>query len=164
MNLIVAVSKDWGIGFQGDLLYHLMEDMKYFRRETLGKTVVMGRKTLESLPGGKPLPKRDTVVLTRNREMFVPGVKIVHDVDELLAYTEPITDDVFVCGGAEIYRELLPYCRLAYITEIDGVKPADTYFPNLDELPEWSRISESDPIEEDGLTYRFCIWENANLK
>ena len=163
MDLIVAVSRNWGIGYEGDLLFRLKEDMKYFRRMTLGKTLVIGRKTLDSLPGGRPLPGRDTVVLTRSRVFSRPDVKTVHDTDELLALIEPFSENVFVCGGAEIYRLLLPFCRRAYVTEIDAEKPADTFFPDLSQIPEWQRVSESEPIKEDGIIYRFCVWENQNL-
>ncbi|MBQ2500598.1 MAG: dihydrofolate reductase, partial [Clostridia bacterium] len=102
MDIIVAVAKDWGIGKDNDLLFHIPDDMKYFRKMTKGSTVVMGRKTLESFPNGEPLPNRTNVVLTRSRDYEKEGVIVVHNFEELEALN--LEEPVFVIGGASVYR------------------------------------------------------------
>lgn len=159
MDIIVAVARDWGIGKDNDLLYHIPDDMKYFRKMTQGSTVVMGRKTLESFPGGNPLPNRTNVVLTRSKDYAKEGVIVVHDFEELesLGLEEP----VFVIGGASVYRNLLSKCNRAYVTKIDAEKPADTFFPNLDENPDWELKSESETYNFDGIDFKFTVYEKT---
>ena len=164
MNVIVAVDQNWAIGKEGDLLFHLRGDMKRFRRMTTGKTVLLGRKTLESFPGEKPLPNRRNVVLTSgNRQQ--PGAEIVHTMKELAdAASDDPEDDVFVIGGGSVYAALLSRCRRAYITRVEAVdRDADTFFPNLDKLPGWEVERTSEPLTEDGITYRFVDYINRNL-
>ena len=156
MDIIVAVAKDWGIGKDNDLLFHIPEDMKYFRKMTKGSTVVMGRKTLESFPNGEPLPNRTNVVLTRSRDYEKEGVIVVHNFEELEALN--LEEPVFVIGGASVYRNLLSKCRRAYITKIDAVKPADTFFPNLDENPDWELESESETFTFEGVDFKFTTY------
>ncbi|MBQ6753518.1 MAG: dihydrofolate reductase [Clostridia bacterium] len=156
MDIIVAVAKDWGIGKDNDLLFHIPEDMKYFRKMTKGSTVVMGRKTLESFPNGEPLPNRTNVVLTRSRDYEKEGVTVVHNFEELEALN--LEEPVFVIGGASVYRNLLSKCRRAYITKIDAVKPADTFFPNLDENPDWELESESETFTFEGVDFKFTTY------
>ena len=164
MNLIVAADKNWAIGKAGDLIYSIPEDMKYFRRMTQGKTVVMGRKTLESFPGGKPLPKRVNVVLSSNRDYAPEGTVAVHDYAELFAevakYPE---DDVMLIGGGRLYTDLAKYCRRAYITLIDAeTEGVDTFIPNFDELEGWTIESLSEPLEDAGYSFRFATYINSN--
>ena len=125
MELIAAADKNWAIGRDGKLLCHLPGELKYFKEKTTGKTVVMGRKTLESLPGSKPLPNRRNIVLTKDLSFEKEGCEIVHSVDELfdILGEEP----VMVMGGASVYEQLLPYCDSCYITKIDACFDADTY-------------------------------------
>ncbi|MBQ3898150.1 MAG: dihydrofolate reductase [Clostridia bacterium] len=156
MDIIVAVAKDWGIGKDNDLLFHIPEDMKYFRKMTKGSTVVMGRKTLESFPNGEPLPNRTNVVLTRSRDYEKEGVTVVHNFEELEALN--LEEPVFVIGGASVYRNLLSKCRRAYITKIDAIKPADTFFPNLDENPDWELESESETFTFEGVDFKFTTY------
>ncbi|MCR5098001.1 MAG: dihydrofolate reductase [Lachnospiraceae bacterium] len=159
MKVIAAADKNWGIGNKGKLLVSIPGDMKFFRSTTMGKTVVMGRKTLESLPGGRPLKDRDNIVLTRNAGYKCDGVKVVHSVDELKeALEETDTDDVFVIGGGAIYKELLPLCDEAYITRLDYSYEADTYFPDLDADPEWELADEGEEETYYDLIYNFCIY------
>ena len=150
MNLIVAVDSNWAIGKENKLLVSIPQDMKFFRETTKGKVVAMGRKTLESFPGGQPLKNRvnvkDTVIVHTIEEM----------VDELKKYD---SEDIFVIGGESIYRQLLPYCTKAYITKIDHAYDADTYFPNLDEDPEWEMTKISDEQTYFDLEYVFTIYE-----
>ena len=156
MDLIVAVTKDWGIGKDNDLLFHIPEDMKFFRKKTAGSTVVMGRRTLESFPNGEPLPNRTNVVLTRSRDYEKEGVIVVHNFEELEALN--LEEPVFVIGGASVYRNLLSKCRRAYITKIDAVKPADTFFPDLDENPDWELESESETFTSEGVDFKFTTY------
>ena len=154
MYAIVAADKNWGIGKDGDLLCHIPGDMKYFREKTMGATVVMGRKTLDSFPGGKPLPNRRNIVLTRSPEFERDGCEVVHGIDELSDLLNG-EKNVFVIGGAEIYSMLIGRCSGAFVTKIDEAFDADRFFPDLDSDPGFELASESEPHEENGITYRF---------
>ena len=144
MELIVAVSKNWGIGKNGDLLFSIPEDMKFFRTSTQGKTVVMGRKTWDSL--GRPLPGRKNVVVTR-RELSFDGAQTVHSLDEAYALFPP-EEEVFVIGGAQIYGEALPAADRFYLTRVHRAYEGDTRFPEWD-AAEWRLVgSESFPCGE----------------
>ena len=159
MKLIVAADKNWAIGKDNDLLCHLPGDLKYFKEKTTGKTVVMGRKTLESLPGGKPLPKRTNIVLTRDANFHKEGCIIVHSIEELLEkYGE---EDLMVMGGAEIYTKLLPYCDTCYITEIDKEFEADKFIPNVAADPAFKKVWESEGQVENGISYRFVEYKRV---
>ena len=159
MKLIVAADKNWAIGKDNDLLCHLPGDLKYFKERTTGKTVVMGRKTLESLPGGKPLPKRTNIVLTRDESFEKEGCVIIHSIEELLEkYGQ---EDLMVMGGAEIYTKLLPYCDTCYITEIDKEFEADKYIPNVSADPSFQKAWESDEQIENGISYRFVEYKRV---
>ena len=158
MNLIVAVSKEWGIGKDNGLLFSIPTDMKFFRDTTKGHTVVMGRKTLESFPGGKPLPKRTNIVLSRQLEQG-EGYTVVGGVDELLSLLNTIEDDVYVIGGESVYRLLLPYTNTAYITKVDASAEADSFMVNLDSDDEWVLAEQSDEITENGVSFRFCTYK-----
>ena len=161
MNCIVVVAANQAIGKENKLLFSLPEDMKHFRSHTLGKTVVMGRKTLESFPGAKPLPKRNNIVLTRDPSYNKEGVVICHSREEVLdAVKELPEDDVLIIGGAEIYRLFLPDCRKAFLTEVSVPVPdADSFFPELSEQTGWKLISRSDELKEGPFTYTFCTYE-----
>lgn len=163
MNAIVAVDRRLGIGRDNGLLVHIPGDLKYFREKTKGKCVVMGRKTLESLPGGRPLPGRDHIILTRDENFVCPereGAKcrICRSREEALDIISKdySDDDVFLCGGASIYEEFFDDCDRYYVTHIDGDFDADRFFPPLTGLEE---VSRSEDIEENGYTYRFCVYE-----
>lgn len=157
MNLIAAVDRHWGIGKEGRLLAKIPEDLRLFRRITLHKTVIMGRKTLESLPGGKPLDGRDTVILSRDPKYRVAGAMCLQSVEQARKALSHIpSGEVFVAGGGEIYRDFLPYCDTAYVTFINGTYEADTFFPNLDEDPQWKMEEETEEFVYLGLGYRFC--------
>lgn len=156
MKLILAADENWAIGNKGDLLCHLSGDLKYFKERTLGKTVVMGRKTLESLPGSKPLPKRRNIVLTTDTSYVAEGAEIVHseeELNELLKDTD--TDEVMIIGGGKVYRDFLPECDTCYITKIYKAFEADTYFVNLDENPDYEITWQSGVNEEKGISYEF---------
>ena len=160
MNLIVAVDKNWAIGYQNKLLVSIPEDMKFFRTTTTGKVVVMGRKTLETFPNGLPLKNRTNIVLTRNPEYKVKGAEVVHTVEEALErISEYPPEDVYVIGGDTIYRQFLPYCDVAHVTHIDHEYMADAWFPNLEEDPEWELPGESAEKTYFDLEFTFCKYE-----
>lgn len=166
MKAIAAVDQNWGIGREGDLLVRLSGDMKRFRSLTTGNVCIMGRKTLESMPGGKPLPNRETWVLTRNESYEAP-CRVFHTVEEIVKAAraeEAHRADgltVYLCGGAEIYTELLPYCEEALLTKIGAAFPADRHFPNLDETYGWEITETSEETEENGIPYRFYTYRNV---
>lgn len=162
MNLIVNADKNWGIGKNNELLVQIPNDMKMFRSTTIGNVVVMGRKTLESFPNGKPLPKRTNIVLTKNKNFAAKGAIVVHSKEELLEELKKYPEEnIFVIGGESIYRMLLPYCTTAYVTRTDYAYDADTYFPNLDELPEWKLVEESEEETYFDIEYRFTKYEKS---
>ena len=160
MNIIVAVDENWAIGYRGDLLVRSPADHKMFRNETIGKVVVLGRKTMDTFPGGLPLAGRTNIVLTRNPEYQVKDAIVVHSVEELLAELKNYdTKDVYVIGGDSVYSQLLPYCDTAHVTKIDRSYEADTYFPNLDASGEWEITAESDEQSYFDTTYHFLKYE-----
>ena len=163
MNIIVAADKNWAIGKNKKLLVSIPQDMKFFRETTTGKVVVMGRKTLESFPGGQPLKKRVNIVLTSDKNYHVNGADIVHSIDALLEELKKYpAEDIYVIGGESIYRQLLPYCDKAYVTKIEHAYDADTFFPNLDEDPQWRMTKTSDEQTYFDLEYEFTIYERLS--
>lgn len=160
MNLIVAADKNWAIGKDNKLLVSIPADMKFFRQTTTGKVVVMGRKTLESFPNGLPLKNRVNIVLTRNEDCRVKDAAVVHTKDELMEELKKYdSGDVYVIGGASVYEMLLPECSVAHVTKIDHEYEADTYFPDLDENPEWEITGESEEQTYFDLEYTFLRYE-----
>ena len=163
MKAIVAVDKEWGIGRGNDLLFSIPEDMKFFRSTTMGKVIVLGRKTLESFPNGKPLKNRTNVVLTRNGKW--DDVISVSGIEELMSVLGGFcADDVYVCGGASVYRELLDYCTEALITKVDAIGGAEVFFPNLDLLDNWVLQNQTEQIESNGYKISFCTYVNNTPK
>ncbi len=160
MNLIAAVDKNWGIGLKNKLLVSIPDDMKFFRQTTTGKVVVMGRKTLESFPGGKPLKNRVNIVLTRDRSFHPDGAVAVHDLDELHEELKKYpSEDIYVIGGESIYRQLLDECDVAHITRINYAYEADAFFPDLDEKTEWRITADSEEQTYFDLEYCFYKYE-----
>lgn len=159
MKLIAAVDNEWNIGNKGGLLFSLPDDMKFFRTTTSGKIVVMGRKTLESFPGSKPLKNRVNIVLSRSSHN-VDGAEFVTSVDDLLKKLKQYdTEDIYVIGGAQIYSLLLPYCDTALITHVDAVaSEADSKFPEL-KTDEWKITEQSDILENNGIKFRFTTYK-----
>ena len=167
MKAIAVVDRNLAIGRDGQLLFHLPSDLAHFKAETLGGVVIMGRKTLESMPGGKPLPGRHTLVLSRSME---PGLWIREkkgkkwlfgvfaDAQALLDFLDLKENDgrtIAVCGGAQIYRQMLPYCDRLVLTEVDAeAEGADAHFPEFRDDVSWRVIDEGEPVTENGLTYR----------
>jgi len=160
MNLIVAVDSNWAIGKENKLLVSIPQDMKFFRETTKGKVVAMGRKTLESFPGGQPLKNRVNVVLTTDKNYKVKDTVIVHTIEEMVDELKKYdSEDIFVIGGESIYRQMLPYCDVAHVTKIDHAYEADAYFPDLDSDPEWEITADSDEQVYFDITYQFLKYE-----
>lgn len=160
MNLIVAVDKNWAIGYQNKLLVSIPADMRFFRDETTGKVVIMGRNTLESFPGGQPLKNRTNIVITQKKDYKVNNAIVVNSVEEALKEVSKYrSDDIYVIGGESIYRQMLPYCKIAHVTKIDYAYQADTYFPNLDEMEDWILAEETEEHTYYDLAYTFCRYE-----
>lgn len=160
MKIIVAVDQNWAIGRNNQLLVSIPADMKMFRQETSGKVVVMGRKTLESFPNGLPLKNRTNIVLTQKPDYQVKGATVLHSVEEVLEEIKQYPpDDVYCIGGDSIYRQFLPYCDTAHVTKIQFAYAADSFFPNLDELPEWELTGASEEQTYFDLEYRFLRYE-----
>lgn len=163
MNIIVAADKNWAIGKNNSLLVKIPADMKMFRRETEGKVVVMGRKTLESFPGGMPLKNRTNIVLTANPNYQVKGAVMVHSMEELLEEAGKYPSQMVYCiGGDSVYRQMLPYCDTAYVTKIDFAYEADSYFPDLDKRPDWKVTAVSDEQTYFSLVYEFVKYERIS--
>lgn len=162
MNLIAAVDENWAIGNKNQLLVSIPADMKFFRETTVNKVVVMGRKTLESFPGGQPLKKRTNIVLTRDKNYKVKDAIVVNTIEALLEELKKYDEeDIYVIGGDSIYRQMLPYCKLAHITKIHHTYEADTHFPNLDEMEDWEITGISDEQTYFDLEYEFVRYERV---
>ena len=161
MKAIAAVGSDWGIGNNNRLLFSIPEDMKFFKETTMGHTVVMGRKTLESFPGGRPLKDRTNIVLTTAKNYDARGAIVVSSRESLLSclYDMDAFNDAIVVGGGQVFNDLLEFIDTAYITKVDSQKPADTFFPDLDESGEWEIVSASEEKEFEGLKFRFLTYK-----
>ena len=159
MNAIVAICSDWGIGCENQLLVSNKEDMKHFVKNTKGATVIVGKNTLLSFPGG-PLKGRRNIVIAKDKDWFVEGAEVVHSIDEALEATKN-DDNVWVIGGASIYKQMLPLCDRCLVTVHDCVRDADTYFPNLDKDPDWSieEVLEGGTTPE-GINYKFVTYKH----
>ena len=159
MNIIVNADKNWAIGKNNSLLVRIPADMKYFRQMTEGNIVVMGRKTLESFPQGRPLANRVNIVISHNPDYQVKDAIVVHSVVEAMQESKKHEGVVFVIGGESIYRAMLPYCNTAYVTRTDHVYEADTWFPDLDKNSDWQKTAETDEQTYFDLEYVFAKYE-----
>lgn len=160
MNAIVAVSKNWGIGNKNKLLFSIPQDMKFFRETTKDSVVIMGRKTLESFPGKKPLKNRVNIVLTTHMDYQAEGAIICHSVNDAVRLAKREKKNIFVIGGSMIYEELLPYCKKIYVTKVDADAPADSFFPNLDNLSDWKQTECSETLTDNGYNFKFTTYEH----
>ena len=157
MDAIVAVYSDWGIGDGGTQPVVLKADRRHFRCLTDGSAVIVGRKTLEDFPGGKPLANRFNIVVSR-QGINVDGALVVHSTGEALDAAEDF-EQCFVIGGASVYMQFFNYLERVYVTKIDTEPQSDSFFPNLDRNPEWECVSQEPWEEEDGIRYCFCTYE-----
>ncbi|MBP7401764.1 MAG: dihydrofolate reductase [Clostridia bacterium] len=163
MNLIVSVDDRWGIGKGGGLLFRIREDMKRFRRLTVGRTVVLGRKTMDTFPDGKPLADRVNIVLTRSGTFRADGARICRSEAEVFRAIRDIpSDDVFIIGGESVYRLFLRFCRYAYITRVDGDFGADAFLPDLDKEPGWRVADPGETMCDGERTYRWVLYVNEH--
>lgn len=153
MEAIVAVYRDWGIGAEGTQPLTIPEDRQRFRNFTTGGTIVVGRKTLEDFPHGKPLKNRENIVLTK-QAVTIEGATIASSVAEVLALVEG-KEKVYLCGGASVYEQLLPYCDRVQVTFIDAIVQSDSFLANLDTDSNWKLQSESENFEHEGIKYSF---------
>jgi len=165
MKAIAAVDNNWGIGYKGGLLVSLPEDQRdTFKKFTLGNTIVYGRKTLETFPGQRLLPGRTNIILSRNPDYRKEGAIVLHSVDDVLAYSrEHREDEIFVIGGEEVYRSLLPFCAAAIISRIAFSFEADAFFPNLETDPDWKETDCSEVIHSIK-GYDFTVHQYLNLR
>lgn len=163
MRMIVAVDSRWAIGNKGQLLVSIPADLRRFRDITTGKTVILGRKTLDTFPSGRPLKNRRNIVLTRDKSYKIPDAEVVNDLNSLFDIIKGTdSDDIYVIGGSSVYLQLLPYCDVAYVTKIDYRYEADAFLPNLDEDPEWECVEESEEQTYYDLIYTYCRYEKRS--
>ena len=164
MKAIVAVDLNWGIGYGGNLLQRIPEDMKLFKQVTLGKVVIMGRGTFESLPGKEPLKDRINIVLSKN-ECFKNGkLTICRSLTDLFQEIKKYnSDDVFVIGGQSVYTQLIPHCTEVYVTKIESKYIADKYIINLDKEEIWKLVCTSDSQSYNNIKYSFLKYVNSRL-
>lgn len=160
-SLICAVDEQFGIGKNRDLLFKIPEDMKYFRNTTKNKIIVMGRTTFESLPNKKPLKDRTNVVLTNNKNFKIDGAYVFNSINEVLVRFQD-SENVFIIGGEQIYKQFLPHCEKAFITKVFNNYNADTFMVNLDKLNEWEIISESSFKVYNENKYKFYIYQRVS--
>lgn len=161
IRAIVAVDEKWGIGKKNDLLFHLPEDMKFFRQKTLNSTVCMGYNTLLSFPGGKPLPKRENIVIcpkSVNRDDLI----CVHTMEDMLAELKKRSGDIFVIGGATFYHTMLYYCEEVLVTKVAADGGAEVFFDNLDKDPRFTCVYESEPVKSGEYSIKFTTYKNLS--
>ena len=165
MKLIVAVAKNWAIGYKGNLLFDLPDDMAFFKEKTMGRVVVMGRKTLMSFPEGKPLKNRVNIVLTRDENFKAEDCLVVNSYDDLFEELKKYEDDdVYLIGGGKIYNDLYPYCSEALITKVDAIENADTFLHNFDDDHDWYLSYASEIHENNGYKFTFNTYKNKNIQ
>jgi len=161
---ILNCDKKFGIGKKNGLLFNLPLDMAFFRNTTKGHFVAMGENTLLSFPGSKPLKNRTNIVLSMDTTHNYEGVINVHTFDEFLKviFDNSLKEDVFIIGGASIYRQTLPYVNKVLLTKVDADGGAEVFFPNLDEMENFVCVDEGTPIDDNGISIRFTTYENKN--
>ena len=159
---ILCVDKKYGIGKNNGLLFHLPQDMKFFRETTKGHTVCMGENTLLSFPNSKPLPNRKNIVLSQDVTHNYEGCENIHNFDEFIRIIKELgkAEDVFVIGGASIYRQTLPYVDKVLLTKVDADGEATVFFPNLDEDPNFECVYESNPVLDGEYKIKFTTYIN----
>ena len=163
IRAIVHADKEWGIGKGNGMMFSLPKDMKFFRETTMNHVVVMGGNTLRSFPNAKPLKNRVNIVLSRGQVR--DDCVIVRSYEELFKTMKAHEkEEIYVIGGGEVYRELLPYCEEVLVTKVDAVGGAEVFFPNLDENPDFQCVDEGEPVDDNGLTIRFTRYKNLKTR
>lgn len=164
MNLYVTVDANWAIGNHDNLLIQIPRSQKMFLEETKGKVLVMGRKALTTMPQGLPLAGRTNIVLSKNKDLKIKGATVVNSVEELLEELKQYDEeDIYVVGGESVYRQLLPYCRVAHVIKLDHAYSADKHFPNLDKDAEWKLTADSDELTYFDIAYEFLKYERITF-
>lgn len=164
MDLVVNVTENWAIGKGGDQLVYISADLKRFRQLTTGKAVILGRKTLATFPGGRPLKNRTNLILSSSFKT-IDGAEVFPDLPSLLRRLKELdSEDISVIGGASVYEALLPYCSRAYVTKTYGEYEADTFFPNLDEMNNWEVTQAGEILEENGVKFQYFDYINFRPK
>ncbi len=165
MKAILSADLNWGIGNKGKLLQRVPEDMKFFMEKTTGKVVVMGRETLESLPGQQPLKDRINIVLSKNGQFDGTDLIVCRSIEELFQKLETYPkNDVYVIGGESVYTQLLPYCSEAYVTRFEKKFEADRHFPNLDQMKNWVLVSKSAQSSFEEMNFRYTKYVNIETQ
>lgn len=161
MKAIVAVDNNWGIGSEGKLLAYIAEDLRNFKKVTMGCSLVYGRKTLATFPKGQALPNRKNIMLSSASGLKIENILVMGSVEEVLTYEKESNEEIMVIGGESVYRQFLPYLDKVYVTHIDKeFKNVDSYFPDLSKQGEWKEKSFTDWMidEKTGLSYRFSCY------
>ena len=161
ISIIVAVSEDWGIGKDNELLWHIPEDLKRFKELTLGNAVIMGKKTWESLPR-KPLPRRKNIVLTDVPDECIDCTVTAYSIEDALGKCEK-DEEIFVIGGGSVYRQFMPIADRLYITHVHKKAPADVYFPKIDRK-KWKVVKkeEYNANVDNGIPYTYVIYDRRD--
>ena len=164
MKCIAAVDNNWAIGFKGKLLVSIPNDQKMFRNETIGKVIVLGRKTLETFPNGLPLKGRLNIILSRDPNYKVKDAVVVHNDNELFGELGKYnSDDIYIIGGESVYKRYVSYCDTAIITKIDQAYESDAFFPDLDEDKNWKMVAQSEEMTYFSVEYTFREYKNSNV-
>ncbi len=162
MNLYVTADSNWGIGHNDELLIQIPRSQKMFLEETKGKVVIMGRKTLATLPQGLPLAGRTNIVLSKNEDLKIKGATVINSVEALLDEVKQYSEkDVYVIGGESVFEQLLPYCNVAHVVKLDHAYNANKYFVNLDKATDWIMTADSDEFTYFDIAYEFLKYERV---
>lgn len=156
MKIILAVDKNWGIGKNGKMLFHIKKDLSHFKKLTSGNICIMGRKTYESMGGA--LPNRENLILSRNKTYQAPDTLVFNDYRDIFSYLEDKDKEVFVIGGEKIVELFLDFCDEAIITKIYAERLADSFLHNFDSGDRWEVISKSDIMEENGVSFQYIVY------
>lgn len=162
LSIIAAVADNNAIGKGNDLLWHLPDDMKFFRKHTIDHHIIMGRKTFESIGGGKPLPRRTSVIISRQKDYQATGCWTAPSLESALELC-PDDEEVFIIGGGEVYAQALNYANKLYLTKVKGQFEADIFFPAVD-FTQWKQVfsEEHSADEKHKYAFEFCIFERIS--
>ncbi|HLS61684.1 MAG TPA: dihydrofolate reductase [Virgibacillus sp.] len=162
ISLLVAMDRNRVIGFENEMPWHLPKDLAYFKEKTIGNSIIMGRKTFDSI--GRVLPKRNNIVLTRSKDEFPEGVTVINDVELIQQWAAAYPDEeYFVIGGGDLFEQILPYADRMYITEIDEAFKGDTYFPEFSKT-DWQLIEKTAGEKDDKNTYDYAYLQYDRRK
>lgn len=162
ISLLVAMDRNQVIGYQDDMPWHLPNDLKYFKEQTTGQTIIMGRKTFESI--GRVLPHRKNIIVTQQQDYRMDGAEVVHSLDKIYHWNKTNPDEeLFVIGGGHLFKQILPFADRMYITKIDETFPGDTYFPNFNEA-DWILTKEEKGVKDEKNAYDYFFLQYDRIK